>query len=307
MRTRDLHHARRRLRRGRPRPRRDLSRHPARQHDRDHRGARRSAVAPGDRRRCSRRLIRTSRASSTTGSARRTARTRWASRRSTCSSTPSPSTSCSTSTPCWPRSRAATSRTSCTPSSCSPCSRSRRRSAATSARSTSRAAAAARGRHRCREGHRAPGGLGGHASVQPVREAADHRARPLPRARRPAPVRRAPRAHLRHAHPCRRRRPREGGRRAERDARPPAAAARAERVVAVLARRAHGPRVDTPARVRRVPALRALPHASRITPTTHASSASSSGRAASPTTRTSGGTSAPTRGWARSRCGSATP
>ena len=49
------------------------------------------------------------------------------------------------------------------------------------------------------------------------------------------------------------------------------------------------------------------PPASRTTPTTRASSASSSGPAASPTTRTSGGTSARTRAWARSRCGSATP
>ena len=201
---------------------------------------------------------RTSRASSTTASAAAT-RTRWASRRSTCCSTPSRSTSCSTSTRCWPPSRAVTSNTSCTRSSCSRCSRSQRPCAETSARSPDelqrlRAAVTDVARR-----HRPARGVGGHAPVQPVREAADHRPRPLPRTRRPAPVRRAPRADLRHAHPRRDRRPGEGRRRAQRHARPPPAAARAQRVVAVLARRGDGPRVDAPARLRRLPALRPSP------------------------------------------------
>ena len=148
--------------------------------------------------------------------------------------------------------------------------------------------------------------LGGHAPVQPVRAAAHHRPRPLPRARRPAPVRRPARADLRHAHPRRDRRPGEGGRRAQRHARPPAAAARAQRVAlrsGAASRPASPPRGSSSSPRSRAPAL---PRASGTTPTTRASSASSSARAASPTTRTSGGTSGRTRGWARSRCASAT-
>ena len=168
------------------------------------------------------------------------------------------------------------------------------------------AAAAARGGHRGSEGYRPPGRLGGYTPVQPVREAADHRTRPVPRARRPAPVRRPARAHLRHAHPRRDRRPREGRGRAQRHARPPAAATRAQRVLAFLARRGDGARVHAPARLRRLPALRpspTLPGLRRLLARRRPARAL---RAASPTTRISGGTSARTRGWARSRCGSAT-
>ena len=138
--------------------------------------------------------------------------------------------------------------------------------------------------------------LGGHASVQPLRAPADHRARPLPRARRPAPVRRPPRADLRHARARRGRRPGEGDPGRERPAGPPRAAARALGELAVLARRADraSPRAgrwsSPPSRAR------GRRRASATTPTTPRSSASSSARAASPTTRTSGGTSGCTRG-----------
>ena len=79
------------------------------------------------------------------------------------------------------------------------------------------------------------------------------------------------------------------------------------RELAVLARRADGPRVEPPDRLLGVPPLgpaAALPRLRRLR---RRSSASSSGPAASRTTRTSGGTSARTRSGARSRCGSATP
>ena len=55
--------------------------------------------------------------------------------------------------------------------------------------------------------------------------------------------------------------------------------------------------------LRRIPALRATAPFQGLRPTTPRSSASSRRPAASPTTRTSGGTSAPTRGWARWRSG----
>ena len=109
--------------------------------------------------------------------------------------------------------------------------------------------------------------LGRDAPVQPLRAPADHRARPLPAARRPAPVRRAARADLRHAHPRRGRRPREGDPGRERPARPPRPAARALRELAVLARRADGALVEPADRLRRVSALgaaAALPRLRRL-------------------------------------------
>ena len=169
------------------------------------------------------------------------------------------------------------------------------------------AAAAARVRHRSRAAGRPARRLGGHASVQPVRAPADHRARPLPPPRRPAAVRRAPRADLRDAHPRRGRRPRQGDPGRQRPAPAPGAAARALGELAVLARRADRARVVAADGLRRLPALRARRRASATTRTTRRSSASSSGPAASRTTRTSGGTSGRTRGSAPSRCASATP
>ena len=106
--------------------------------------------------------------------------------------------------------------------------------------------------------------LGGHASVQPLRAPADHRARPLPQPGRPAPVHRPPRADLRHARARRRRRPREGDPGRERPpppARPPAGALR---VVTVLARRADGPRLESPDGLRRIPTLRAAATVPRL-------------------------------------------
>ena len=98
--------------------------------------------------------------------------------------------------------------------------------------------------------------LGGHASVLPLRAAADHRARPLPQPRRPAPVRRAPRADLRDARARRRRRSREGDPGRERAPPPARPAARALRVLAVLARRADRALLLEPADgLRRLPAL----------------------------------------------------
>ena len=100
-----------------------------------------------------------------------------------------------------------------------------------------------------------PGRLGGHAPVQPLRAPADHRARPLPEPRRPAPVRRPARADLRLPHPRRRRRRRQGGPRHQRAARPPERAARALGELALLARRADRALLQPPDGLRRVPAL----------------------------------------------------
>ena len=85
---------------------------------------------------------------------------------------------------------------------------------------------------------RPPRRLGRHAPVLALRAPADHRARPLPEPRRPAPVRRPPRADLRHARPRRRRRRREGDPDRERHARRAADAARAVGELTVLAWRA---------------------------------------------------------------------
>ena len=148
--------------------------------------------------------------------------------------------------------------------------------------------------------------LGRHAPVQPLRAPADHGARPLPQPRRPDAVRRAPRADLRHARPRRRRRSGEGDPGRERAAAQLGPLLALSATLAVLARRADralaraGRWSSPPSRAR------ARRRASATTPTTPRSSASSSGPAASPTTRTSGGTSARTRGSARSRSGSAT-
>ena len=108
-------------------------------------------------------------------------------------------------------------------------------------------------RRRARPGP--PRRLGGHPSVQPLRAAADHGEGPLPRADRPAPVRRPPRADLRHAHPRRGRRPRQGDPDRERAPPPARAAARPLRQLAVLARRADRARLEPPDRLLGVPAL----------------------------------------------------
>ena len=108
-------------------------------------------------------------------------------------------------------------------------------------------------RGRAREG--AARRLGGHASVQPLRAPADHGEGPLPPARRPAAVHRAPRAHLRDAHPRRDRRSREGDQGDERPPAPARAAARALGELAVLARRADRADVEPADGVRVVPAL----------------------------------------------------
>src|SRR4029078_6796298 len=106
------------------------------------------------------------------------------------------------------------------------------------------------------------------ASVQPLRAPAHHGEGPLPRADRPAPVRRAARADLRHAHPRRGRRTRPGDPDRERPASAPRPPARALGELAVLARRADGPRLEPPDRLLGVsplgaagalPRLRGLP------------------------------------------------
>src|SRR6266566_1529617 len=78
-------------------------------------------------------------------------------------------------------------------------------------------------------------------SVQPLRAAANHGERPVPKPRRPAAVRGSTRTDLRHARPRRGRRSGEGNSGRERPAQPPRSTARAVRVLAVLARRADGP------------------------------------------------------------------
>ena len=110
-----------------------------------------------------------------------------------------------------------------------------------------------------------PRRLGGHAPVQPLRAPADHGEGPLPRAHRPAPVRRAARADLRDAHPRRGRRPRQGDPGRQRAPPPARAAPRAVGELAVLARRADGARVEPADRVLRLPALRARRRASATT------------------------------------------
>ena len=148
--------------------------------------------------------------------------------------------------------------------------------------------------------------LGRHASVQPLRAPADHRARPLPQPGRPAPVHRPPRADLRHARARRGRRSREGDPGRERPPPPARPAARALRLLAVLARRADGPRVEPADGLRRVPALGPAAAVPRLRRLRRGGRASSSAPAASRTTPTSGGTSGCIRGSGRSRSGSAT-
>ena len=82
--------------------------------------------------------------------------------------------------------------------------------------------------------------LGGHASVRPLGGPADRVAPALPRAGQRAPIRCAPGADLRPARPRRPRRSRQGDPRRQRHARPSAGPARAQRQLAVLARRRHG-------------------------------------------------------------------
>ena len=110
-------------------------------------------------------------------------------------------------------------------------------------------------------------GSAGHASLQPLRAPADHRPRPLPKSRRPAPVRRAPRAHLRPPHPRGRGRPREGDQGDERAPPPSPGLPRPLRQLAVLARRGDRARVEPADGLRRLSALRAaaaLPRLRRL-------------------------------------------
>ncbi len=159
-----------------------------------------------------------------------------------------------------------------------------------------------RGRARARHARR----LGRHPSVLALRAAAHHREGPVSRDGRSHAVHRAARADLRAARPRRGRRPREGDPGRERPDRPSRRARRAVRELAVLARRADRARLVAPHGVRRLAPLGPAAALPRTTPTTPRSSASSSARAASPTTRTSGGTSGCIPGSARSRSGSAT-
>ncbi len=110
-------------------------------------------------------------------------------------------------------------------------------------------------RHRRRAGAGAPRRLGGNASVQPVRAAAHHRARPLPQPRRPAAVRRAARADLRPARPRRGGRPRQGDPGRERVAAAPRAAARALGELHRSGAASDGPIVVAADDLRRVPAV----------------------------------------------------
>ena len=238
--------------------RRDLPRHPTRQHDRDHPRARRPALAARDRSRCSRRLTRaSSRASSTTASAR-AIRTRWASRRSTCSSTRRSldlvqhidtvlaaveGSDLEDRAPPGADAVGARDLDARVPE--------HRRRRPPSCGTLRGAVDQVGGRDR------SPRRLGRHASVQPLRAAADHRPRPLPRARRPAPVRRTPRADLRHAHPCRDRRAREGDRRRSTGCSSTCrSSSRLSASSPFWRGEPTGPRVDAPARLRRLPALR---------------------------------------------------
>ena len=116
--------------------------------------------------------------------------------------------------------------------------------------------AAAGVRHGRRARERAACRLRRHPPVQPVRAAADHGQGPLPRTRRPAAVRRAPRAHLRHARPRRGRRPGEGSPGRERHAPAARTAARALCDLPVLARRADGPRLEPTDGLLRLPPFR---------------------------------------------------
>ena len=120
--------------------------------------------------------------------------------------------------------------------------------------------------------------LGGHAPVQPLRAPADHCARPLPAPRRPAAVRRPPRADLRAARPRRGRRPGEGDPGRERPARPTSRrcsrSPRAPRSGA--ASPPASPRQPADG-LRGVPALGPAAALPATTPTTPRSSASSSG------------------------------
>ena len=150
-------------------------------------------------------------------------------------------------------------------------------------------------------------GSAGTHPFQPLRAPAHHRPRPLPAPRRPAPVRRAARADLRAAHPRRGRRPGEGDQGRERPPRPPLVAARALGELAVLARRADGPRLEPADGLRRVPPLGPAAPLPRLRRLRRGRRPAREDRAASPTTPTSGGTSACTRASAPSRSGSATP
>ena len=98
--------------------------------------------------------------------------------------------------------------------------------------------------------------LRGDAPVQPLRAPADHRSRPLPEPRRPAPVRRPARADLRLSHPRGGGRPRQGGARHQRPLVHLTRAPRPLGELAVLARRADRPLLEPADGLRRLPALR---------------------------------------------------
>ena len=125
--------------------------------------------------------------------------------------------------------------------------------------------------------------------------------------RRPAPVRRPARADLRHARPRRGRRAGEGDPGRQRPARPPLAAARADRELAVLARRADRARLDPADGLRRLPALgpaAALPRLRRLRRGRRPARAHRLHRRLHAHLV---GHPARTRGSGRSRCASATP
>ena len=115
-------------------------------------------------------------------------------------------------------------------------------------------AAASGSRHRRQEGP--DDRLGGHAPARALGGPADHGRAALPRPRRRAALRRAPGDHLRAARPHRARRPRQGDPRRQRDARARADPARAERELAVLARRRLRPGLGADADLPRLPARR---------------------------------------------------
>ena len=161
-------------------------------------------------------------------------------------------------------------------------------------------------RHRRRAGEGPASRLGRHASVLALRGAADHREGPLPRARRPDAVHRAPRADLRDARPRRGRRPGEGDPGRQRADRPPPRARGPVGELAVLAGRADRAPLLPPHGLRGLPALGPAAPLPRLRRLRAGRRTSSREPAASRTTRTSGGTSASIRGSARSRSGSAT-
>ena len=169
-------------------------------------------------------------------------RTRSAPRRSTCCSTPRPSTSSSTSTPCSPPCRDTSSSRASTPELMQSVLEVATPVCRTPADVDEQLRVLRRLRLRRRARARHARRLRGHASVLALRAAAHHREGPVSRDGRPDAVHRAPRADLRAARARRRRRSREGDPGRERADRAPRGARRALGELAVLARRADGPR-----------------------------------------------------------------